>query len=51
MILLKNLKKAISEDTFEPIEKGGELETYMASAVQSFLAQNFGIACETEVKT
>ena len=50
MICLKNLEQVLGEEKTLPLEKGGELEQYIAKAVQQFVLHNFSIVAELEVK-
>jgi len=50
MIVLKQLEQIMGEEKTLPLEKGGELEQYIARAVQQHILHNFGIIAECEVK-
>lgn len=50
MIELKNLEQVVGEKKTIPLDKGGELETYIGRAIQQFVLHNFGIVSELEIK-
>ena len=50
MILLKNLEVVLADNKTLPLEKGGELESYIARPLPQILLENFGIRCEIEIK-
>jgi hypothetical protein len=50
MIVLQDLKRLVAENQTIRLDSGGEMENFLAPQVRAFLAQNFGIVCEVEVK-
>lgn len=50
MIVLKKLKRVINESEAELLESKGELERFLASQVEAFLAHNFSVVGEVELQ-
>lgn len=50
MIVLKNLELIVGENKTLPLDKGGELESYVSKPLQQILLENFGIQCVVEIK-